>query len=87
MPELLGRICNIYPVYLGCWIDCRIKNYRDKKKKRQKNYMTVEESATRHLLNYANRKTWIKPLHKHYILNRDIFNNYILNCEVTPKYW
>ncbi len=33
MPGLLGRICNICPIYPGCWIYCRIKTYRDKKKK------------------------------------------------------
>ncbi len=31
MPGLLGRICNIYPVYLWCWILCRMKNYWEKK--------------------------------------------------------
>ncbi len=29
-----GRNCNIYPLYPGCWIFCRIKNYRDKKPKK-----------------------------------------------------
>ncbi len=36
MPGLLGRHCNIYPVHPGCWIFCRIKNYRDKRKKEKK---------------------------------------------------
>ncbi len=31
MPGLLDKICNIYPVYPGCWIFCRMKNIETEK--------------------------------------------------------
>ncbi len=58
MPGLLGRICNIYPVYPGCWIYCRIKNYRDKKTKTKKTKKKTTTTTCVHILSDLRNHAW-----------------------------
>ncbi len=50
MLGLLGRICNIYPVHPGCWIYCRIKNYRDKTNKNLKRNIKKKKKLKKMLI-------------------------------------